>query len=185
MKRRQKYKYKLTLVTVFIAMMFLSIGYSYFSETINISGFVNVFFQVSDDNLNVELSQTNGNYTSLNNLERWSFVSESLNGNELTVTYSRDDTTGRPNDRVFNITFSNVYPINLTSGTSSTQVIEGAGDIDSLSASLDRTALTPGEDATITVNMTQRNRSPGEALITISYDAGGTIQYFYYRIIIQ
>lgn len=185
MRRQKQNKYKLTLITVFIAMMFLSIGYSYFSETLNISGFVNAVFTVSDDVLNVDLNQTNGSYTSLDNIDRWTLVSENLNENELTITYSRNDTTGRPNDRIFNITFVNTYPINLTSGTVSTQIISGAADIDSLSASLNKTAITPNEDATLTVDLRQRNRSGGEVLITFSYDAGGTIQYFHYRIIIQ
>lgn len=183
MRRRKDYKFKLTLITIFIAFISLSIGYSFFSETLNISGFVSAIFTLDTEELEIDLQQSAGRYSNISNMDRITFQSETLNNNELTLVVARSDTTGRPNDRTFTINFTNSYPINLTNGSTSTQIISSGADINSLSASLNRTSLIPGESATLTFNVSQRNRGSEEVLAIMSFNAGGQTQYFYYRII--
>lgn len=185
MIRRKKKKLKiLYMVVIVIIILSLSVGYSSFVESINIFGSATSMPIISGPDLDINLIPngsiyTNGTYPAKSII----FQSETLNSNELTVNYTRDGTTGKKYNISISINFTNKYHLNLTSGTTSAQIISGTR-ITNLSSSLSKTVLIPNEQGSLTVNFTNTNKSGANLRITMSYIVNGITQSFYYNVII-
>ncbi len=183
-KRKKQQKKIIYVLMIFIIIVSLSIGYSLFGETLNISGSANTLVLISGPNLDINLIPngsiyTSGTYPSKSIV----FQNETLNNNELTVNYNRDNSTGKKYNISISINFTNKYHLNLTSGTASAQRISGT-EISGLTSSLSKTTLIPNEQGSLTVNFGNTNKSGANLRITMSYGVNGITQSYYYNVII-
>ncbi len=185
MKRRKSSKINIVYISIIIVFIIsLTVGYSLLSESLNILGSATSMPIISGPNLDINLIPngsiyTNGTYPS----SSITFQSETLNGNELTVYYSRASTTGKKYNISIFINFTNKYHLNLTSGITSFQIISGT-EIKNLSSSLSKTILIPNEQGSLNVSFTNTNKSRANLRITMSYVVNGITQSFYYNVII-
>ena len=183
--RRKKYKSKKSFVIfIFVLILTTGIGYSIFSEAINITGTGTLAYLIQGNQLDLTLYQTGGRYA-VGNPPVSNFVSETLNANEIVLTFSRANSGGAAYSTQFVITFENKYPADLINGSVSSSIISGSSVISASSSNISNTTLTQYQGGTLTYNITKTNKDAVEVLTTMQYDVDGygLTQYFYFRLI--
>ena len=186
-KRKKNIKFTYYIVIFLVISLLLTIGYSLFSENLNIFGSVNTVPLVPGNSLDFNLATSNGRYSTGPSIGGLDYQSESLNSNVLTVYYAKGNNNPRPNNVSLTIEFSNKYHVNLTQGQARS-VIQTGSTISNLSYSINKTSLTPSETGTLTVNFVFINRNaqlPSTVRTTLQYTVQGKLQYFYFDVTVR
>lgn len=186
MIKRRKRKPQINYVPVILTMIFLamSVGYSFFSETINIDGSAVAHYVISDNILKIGLTQTGGRYSTGATPTNFTFVNEILSGNTITIKYTRKSKSSTNYTFTLVTPFKNIYPYNMTAGAISSAIISGGLNVASTSATMTKTALIPQESGSFTVTLVTNTKNTAVINIkaTMQYTTDGVVQYFYYVI---
>lgn len=186
MDRRRKRNVKRNYIPYLIAIIFLtmSVGYSIFTETLNINGSAVAHYVIAGNVLKLGLTQTGGRYSTGATPANFNFVNETLSGNTITINYTRKSKLSTNYTFTLVTPFKSVYPYNMTAGAISTAIVSGSLNIVSRSATMTKTALIPQESGSFTVNLTTSTKNTAVINIkaTMRYTVEGIIQYFYYVI---
>lgn len=190
-KMRAQRKKKINLiyyVVVFLVIsLLITVGYSLFSERFNIFGSATIIPLVPGTDLDFNLTNTGGRYSSGPAIGGLDYLNETLNGNVLTVNYAKGNNNNQPNTVSLTIEFANKYNVNLTNGIA-TSVIQSGNTINGVNSSINKTSLTPNEVGILTVNFTFYNRNaqlPSTVRTTLKYTVQGKEQYFYFDITVR
>jgi hypothetical protein len=180
--KKKNHNMKFLVVSMAIITLSLSLGYSLFFEALRINGSASLA-ELITDKLEFQLIQTGGRYVTGSFPNNVTYNSESYDGvNNLTINFTRNNTTGATRTSSYNVDFRNIYPNNLTLGSVATTVISGR--VTASSSSLTKAALVPNETGSLTVNLTHGNNGGTvEVLNTVQYTYQGVVKYFYFTII--
>ncbi|NLA32888.1 MAG: hypothetical protein GX864_02980 [Mollicutes bacterium] len=186
-KRKKKINLIYYVVVFLVISLLITVGYSLFSERFNIFGTAKSVPLVPGNELDFNLSNSGGRYSSGPAIKGLDYLNETLNGNVLTVNYAKGNNNNHPNNVSLTIEFANKYHVNLTNGVA-TSVIQNGNTISNLTSSLNKISLTPNEFGTLTVNFSFINRNaqlPSTVRTTIRYTVQGKFQYFYFDVTIR
>lgn len=114
--RRKKNKNKYLVITIVVIVLFIATGYSLLSDSLFISGNVKTNAYVYGPDLKVDLIKNGDNYISGTLPQRAALQSEVLEGNRLTVTFTKTNESGLFYTTTLRIDFKNIYQDNLTNG---------------------------------------------------------------------
>lgn len=186
--KRKKKHINIYIVLMIIIIISSSIGYSIFSESVNISGTTKATYVISGSALNIGLTArgTNGatySYAGTFPTTFATFTSEVRSGNTLTLTFTRTRTYTTRVNCVFIIEFKNIYPYTMGSGTSTvTTVSGGTTNVSKVSATLSKKSITAQSTATLTFNARLRTSQTTviEIRATMTYVTQGVSQSFNY-----
>ena len=181
LEKTRKRLYIVTIVLL-IYVLSLSIGYAFFSETLEIDGVASTIEYYDgtklphtpvtlDTNRNLHYtSNYDEGYTYATN--SWKFiygysnalVSENWNDDTYIVTFDKGMLGAFQGKTItYNVAFTNPTVLTYTDGTATTtdgsvlsasNVVSGTSDFSSVSASIDKTSLDPNEQVTLTLTTT-------------------------------
>jgi hypothetical protein len=183
-RKRINVSYYVIITTIFVVS--LSVGYALLNESLRINGSINKQTYISP-NLVPTFTLTSGRYVSgsYGNNVQWS--SESYDGkNNLTVYLTRRNSNTQLRTTTLNITVRNVYPLSLTAGTASSEIISGAGNFGSVTPSVGTTTIATNGTTYFRTVFSMRTSVAGtiEVRSTYRYTYSGVFKYFYITYII-
>ena len=185
-RRFKKYKYNVALLFATIIIT-LCIGYSVFSESLSVRGNITAYYVISGSALNISLTQTSGKYTTGTFPTGATFENEVLSGNHLTINFIKGVSSPLLRSGTYIVTFKNIYPYSLTSGTISTIKVSGGTGVTTFSSTLAKATVTKATSSTFTTKITFTTNVATAINIqtTITYIINSVIQSFIYNIIID
>ncbi len=178
------------IYAVILAMMTytatLSIGLSIFSENVNVEGTsASICSNIIDPNLTV-LVPVGSRYVLGPIPDRFVIVSETLIGNELTLTYQASANGGGATNTTVEFEINNVSLAPMYNGNVSATVSSSNYNLYDVSPSLGKTTVPGNDSVRVYVTFTHRAHqlsSQVSARVTINYFVGGCSQYFYFNIV--
>lgn len=183
--KRKKTKMSYYIIVTAIFVLSLSVGYALFSETVNINGTVNVANYISP-NLVPQLTLSGGRYVTATYGNNVQFASESYDGkNNLTLNLTRRSTATQLRTTTLNInTLRNVYPLSLTAGTVSYQIVSGSGNFGTVTPSVGVTTIAANGTTYFRLVLSMRTSVAGpiQVLATYRYTYNGVLKYFYFTV---
>lgn len=180
MKRKKYSKQKYIVLIIIVIIIFTSIGYSIFSESINIRGTAKSSNFISGNILDLILYSSGGVYVGGTAPSNAKFTNETLENNYLTINYSRNNRGNSSSNSVHTVIYENKYPVNMTNGHVSHKIVYGSASITTLTSSITKASLIPQESSTLQVNITRTNKNAVQVLTTMSYIVNGLKQDFYF-----
>lgn len=186
-------KNKLYIINIFIFayMLCLSVGYAFFSESLNINGVAKTVDFYSGENLPVTPiirdTEYNRYYSYDGHKDYVDFESETWEGDTYTLVYQKKAgiVIGKKTIN-YTVSFTNPTALTYTNGTVSAEITENNNDrIKDVSASISKTEVAPGEtvDVTLTVTfnfLTEIGNHEVKATVTYMYQ--NKPRYFYFII---
>ena len=191
MKAKRKKTFKSNkFIIVIIFILTLSVGYSFFSSTLYITGSATANYVISGNAipLNVQLNNSSGAVYSYGTFPTSvaTFASETLDGNYLYLYFDKYRTSNTNYLCTFTINFNNPYPYSLSSGSVSTTKLSGGNEVTISSSRLANTTMTPyqtGNKLTFKVYIkNKKSATVVQVQSRISFKVNGITQYFYYII---
>lgn len=191
MKRgKQKKIFTFFSVIIIIYIISMSIGYAFFSETLNINGIASTEVLYEGDVLPVAKiildTKNNRYYSQEGSKSGINFYSEEWNDdNTYTLEIHKGFLTSRGQSSIkYTIAVTNDTTQVFKNGTVSTDIIENTGNqLQSATTTITKTELQPGETVYITmtfdINITWRYNTE-TAKATITYDLMGKPRYIYF-----
>lgn len=183
--KKNKRTSKFYILAIFTFIFFSVTGYAFFNETIHINGTAKNSDYFTNNKLQVNLTKSSTYYTT-GTFRRITLSSEDYDGiNNLNTYFTVNDNTTTNRANTYKISFTNPYSINLTNGSVSLQIISGT--FSSTSVTINRTTLKPNQTGTVTLKMTHKNRTVGnaQARVTVQYRLNGVTKYFYFTVFIS
>ena len=190
----KKGKKQLSLLTfiIMIMVLILSVGYAFFTESLNVNGVastVDFYSGTSLPNTPIKVDPWNDRYfgrdVGIDNLE---FSSESWENDTYVLVYDKKVGINCASRHTVNYTirFSNPTELEYTNGKITSEITQnGMYYLKSANATLSTTTLKPGEALDIVFTVESGFCSAlGEQQVraTISFDLQGKTRYFYYII---
>ncbi len=184
--KRKKEKYYVLLIV--IIFLLIATGYSLFSDSLNIGGTVHTDYYYGP-NLNIELIKKNNYYHYYGTKpKRAKLVSEVWDGNNLTITFNKQNQNIVAYTTELYLDFRNVYVHNLTNGEITRTNLTSMHRYSLMSQSIDKTSLTPNEIGKVTIKFNYINGgSPDNdtVLYELKYTVNGVVQTFNIYIIMK
>lgn len=185
LRRQKRNKRNFVFLSIAVFVLFTVTGYAWFNESLHIGGTAKNSDYITNNKLQVNLTQTSGRYTT-GTFGGVNWSSETYDGiNNVSTYFTKQNTTSTNRANNYQITFVNPYSLNLTNGTVTTQLISGTFSL--RTATLTRTTMTPGQNNVVRLNLTHRNSTVGNAqvLATVTFRLNGVYKYFYFRVFIS
>lgn len=184
--KRKKEKYYVLLIV--IIFLLIATGYSLFSDSLNIGGTVHTDYYYGP-NLNIELIKKKNYYHYYGTQpKRAKLVSEVWDGNNLTITFNKQNQNIVAYTTELYLDFRNVYVHNLTNGEITRTNLTSMHRYSLMSQSIDKTSLTPNEIGKVTIKFNYINGgSPDNdtVLYELKYTVNGVVQTFNIYIIMK
>ncbi|MDD2434749.1 MAG: hypothetical protein PHO63_00655 [Bacilli bacterium] len=187
MKKRNRGKLKINSIPVLIAIILLmmSIGYSFFTETLKIGGSATANLVISGNALKLGFTPVDGRYSTGATPANFTFNSETLtNSNTITINYTRLSNSRSRYTFDLTLPFKNIYPVPLSSGTITSTILSGQGELSKPTVTLGSNTLAGKGTSQFNVNFSTTVKKSGtiSLQVTVSYVVQGLTQYFYYII---
>ncbi len=178
-----------TSCIIFIYLLFLSVGYAFFRESLTINGVASTVDYYSGENLpltaTIRDTSNNRYYTATETKDFIDFSSETWAEDTYQLNFKkRLGIIAEEKTISYVVTFTNPTTTNFTNGTISTEFVKNENSrLKSSSGSLSKLELAPGESVDVTFTITFNFLTElGEhiAKATISYTYQNKPRYFYF-----
>ena len=190
MKKRRKTKNKFYIMfgLIIVYTLFMSVGFALFFDELNIAGTSSILKSCDEVmETNVSILDTVNNRHVLGPVpDRMAFHSETLNNNELTITYKLSGRGGGDMVSTLQFELNNIYTEAMYDGQITAEVSSVNEHLYNINPSLSTVYVDGGNPVMIDVTYGHRahNLSQEEwAKITINYTVDGCTKYFYFWLV--
>lgn len=189
MGNKKRLFFKIISIVLIIYILTMSIGYAFFSETLNINGIASTSIYYTGNTLPVDkviLNTSNNRYYSQEGSKSGiSFSSENWTDDTYTLTMKKGFLTSSGSSTIkYTIAVENNTAVTFTDGNVSTSIVEDTGSsITDASTTIDKTTLNPGETLYITLTMSVNIRwryNTETAKADVSFMVQGKRRHIYF-----
>lgn len=189
--KNRKNKLYVVNIFIFVYMLCLSVGYAFFSKSLDINGVATTVDFYSGENLPVTPiirdTEYNRYYTYDEHKDYVDFESETWEGDTYTLVYQKKAGIVIGEKTInYTVSFTNPTALTYTNGTVSAEITENNNDrIKDVSASISKTEVAPGETVDVTLTVTFNFLTEignHEVKATVTYMCQNKPKYFYFII---
>jgi len=180
-----------TIIFMLVFTISITIGYSIFSNTLEIRGTAKSKQYISGDKLLVDtlkLDTVNNRYTISTLPQKVVFEDETLNRNNLSLNYAATGTKQGLSNGLITFKIRNLYSIIISDGKINTSVQGSSNNIRDVNASIDKTTLNTNEVMTCSISYrhnTFKMTTDNVISVIISYNVNGNIQNYFFTLRIR